>query len=419
MKERRVVVTGMGTVNALGNTIEEYWKNLVEGKPGISKIDRFDASELPSQVAGQVKNFEAKNYIDFKLAKRMDIFTQFGVAASNMALEDAGITGEAKEKIDHNKVGCNVGSGIGGFPSFSDNYEKFLSGGWKKVSPFFIPMIITNILPGTICMLNKFHGPSYSMSSACATSNHTITDAFYNIKNNICDVMVTGGSEGSLIPIAIAGFCSARALSTKRNDDAGKSSRPFDSDRDGFVMAEGAGVIILEELEHARKRGAKILAELVGVGASSDAHHLTEPHPDGYGACLSMQNAMNCAGIKPEQISYINSHGTSTPVGDPAEVKAIKKAFGDHASKLKVNSTKSMIGHLLGAAGGVESIALILQMNNNRVHPTINIENIDENCSGLDFVVGKTQELEIEYAMSNSFGFGGQNSTLVYKKFND
>ena len=416
MKEKRVVVTGMGIISPMGNNLKDYWNNLMEGKTGISSITKFDASELPSKVAGQVKNFDPKDYIDFKMARRMDEFSHFGVAASNLAMEDAGLSSSAMEKIDSARVGSNIGSGIGGIKVFYDNQKAFDANGWKKVSPLFIPMLISNICSSYVSIIHKFQGPNYSMSTACATSNHCLLDALHIIKRGDADIMVSGGTEGALIPFAIAGFCSARALSTKRNDNPVEASRPFDKDRDGFVISEGSGILVLEELEHAKKRNAKIYAEIAGAGMSCDAYHITEPHPEGLGASLSMENAMKSANIGINDVEYINSHGTSTIVGDIAELKAIKKLFGDRVKNIKINSTKSMIGHLLGAAGGVEAIATILSLQNNKLHPTLNIKDPIDEAEGLD-IVSKTEDYNFNIAMSNSFGFGGQNCSLIIKKY--
>jgi len=412
---RRVVITGMGTINACGLNVKEYWENIKNGKSGITRATNIDLGNSPSQVAGEVKNerFNPEDYIDKKLVKRMDRFCHFAFVATKEALEDSKLL---EGNINREKVGVNIASGIGGIYAFYENVLKFANGGNKKVSPLFIPMIITDISPGYIAIEYGLKGPNYSVSSACASASHAISLAYNHIINGDADVMITGGSEAALSPLGFAGFTQAQALSTSYNDTPEKASRPFDRDRDGFVMAEGAGVLILEELEHAKRRGAKIYAEIVGYGMSDDANHITAPCPDGSGAALAMVNALKKSNLKPEDIQLINTHGTSTPLGDIAETKAIKLAFGSHAKKLKLNSTKSMIGHTLGAAGGIEAIAVVKMIEEGIVHPTINLENPDPECD-LDYTPNVAVKCDIVYAMSNSFGFGGHNVSIVFKRY--
>lgn len=414
MKKRRVVVTGMGMVSPLGLDVKSSWEALLQGKSGVGYITHFDAKDYPVRIAAEVKGFDPANYIEPKEIKKMDRFIHFAIAATEMAIQDSGL------KINsHNseRIGIVIGSGMGGLPTIEYYHKILLEKGWKRVSPFFIPMVIINLAAGQISIRYGIKGPNLAVTTACATGNHSIGEAFRMIQYGDADVMITGGAEAVITPMAVAGFSIMRALST-RNDEPEKASRPFDIDRDGFVMGEGSGIIILEELEHALKRGAKIYAELVGYGMSSDAYHITAPAPAGEGGARCMKAAINDAGINPEEIDYINAHGTSTKQGDELETQAIKKVFGEHAYKLCVSSTKSMTGHLLGAAGGVEAIFTVLSIYENVVPPTINLDNPDPECD-LDYVPYKPKKKEIRYAMTNSFGFGGTNASLLFKKFTE
>lgn len=410
---RRVVVTGMGALTPIGNSLSEYWEGLSSGRSGAATITRFDASDYDTKFACEVKNFDPTNYMDRKSANRMDIFTQFGVAASEMALKDSGIS---LDKTDLNRFGVVFGSGIGGMWTYQKQQETmFETGGPHRISPFFVPMLISDICAGLISMRNGLKGPNYATTSACATSNNAIADAVMLIQRGIADVMVSGGAEAVICPMGVGGFNAMKAMST-RNDAPEKASRPFDKERDGFVMGEGAGTLILESLEHAQARGAKIYAELAGFGATADAHHITQPAPGGEGAVRSMHMSLKDAGLSISDIDYINVHGTSTPQGDISETEAIKTVFGDHARKVAISSTKSMTGHLLGAAGAVEAIATVLAIHNQTAPPTINYEFPDPECD-LDYVPNTARKMPIRAAMSNGFGFGGHNATLVFKKF--
>jgi len=409
--KHRVVVTGMGIVTSLGSDLETFWNNLVAGKSGVSRIESFDVSEYPTQIAAEIKDFNPEDYIDRKEARRMDRFVQFAVAAGKMAVQDAGL--ELGVNVDSERVGVIVGSGIGGLGTWEEQHSILLEKGPKRVSPFFIPMMIANMASGQISMSIGAKGPNTTAVTACATGTHSIGDSFKLIQRGDADAMICGGAEATIRPTGLAGFCSMRAMST-RNDEPEKASRPFDAERDGFVMGEGSGVLVLESLEHAVKRGARIYAEVIGYGMSGDAYHITDPDPDGAARC--MQRALKDAGIEPEAIDYINAHGTSTPVGDRSETLAIKKAFGDHAYKLAVSSTKSMTGHLLGAAGGIESVILALTLKNGVIAPTINLENRDPECD-LDYVPNAARKSDVKMALSNSFGFGGHNATIVMRKY--
>ena len=415
MSKRRVVITGMGTLNSVGLNVEEFWSNAVAGKSGITTITNQDMGDSPCKYGGEIKNekFIVENFIDKKQANRMDRFTQFGYVVSKEAVEDSKLL--EYDQLDKNKVGVLVGSGIGGIYCFCENVLILDKQGHKRVSPLFIPKIITDITSGHVSILYGFRGPNYSISSACASASHSIAVSYMHIMNEDADVMITGGSEAAMNPLGIAGFTQAQALSTHYADNPGASSRPYDKGRDGFVMAEGAGVLVLEEYEHAKKRGAKIYAEMLGYGMSGDANHITAPCPDGSGAALAIENALKRAGLKTTDIQLVNTHGTSTQLGDIAETKAIKRVFGDHAYKLKVNSTKSMTGHTLGAAGGVEAVAVVKMLQTGVIHPTINLDNPDPECD-LDYVPNKAIEFPVEYAISDSFGFGGHNVTVVFKK---
>ncbi len=412
-KKRRVVVTGMGAVTPLGLSVAEYWENLLAGKSGAGPITYFDTTVYDTKFACEVKGFDPLKFMDRKLAQRCDLFTQFALAAADMAIRDAGLVWE---KEDRERIGVVVGSGIGGMWTYHHQMETMWeTKGPHRISPFFIPMMISDIAPGRISMRYGLKGPNYATTSACATASHAIGDAFILIQRGNADVMVTGGAEAAICPMGIGGFNAMKALST-RNDAPEKASRPFDKDRDGFVMGEGSGILILEELEHALRRGARIYAELAGIGFTADAHHITEPAPGGEGAVRSMRAAIADAGIAPTDVSYINTHGTSTPVGDKSETAAIKTVFGEHAQKLAVNSTKSMIGHLLGAAGAVEAIATILSVSENKVHPTINYETPDPECD-LNYIPNTSQTWDVQAAISNTFGFGGHNASLLFTKY--
>ncbi|MEW9697755.1 beta-ketoacyl-ACP synthase II [Paenibacillus sp. SI8] len=407
----RVVITGMGVVTALGQDLETFWGNLTAGKSGVGMIENFDVSEYPTRIAAEMKDFNIEQYVDRKESRRMDRFVQFAVAGALNALKDANL--DVKEGTDPERVGVSVGSGIGGLNTWEEQHRTLLEKGPKRVSPFFIPMMIANMASGHISMVTGAKGPNSTAVTACATGTHSIGDSFKMIQRGDADVMICGGAEATITPIGVAGFCALRAMST-RNDEPQKASRPFDTDRDGFVMGEGAGVLILESLEHAQNRGARIYAEVIGYGMSGDAYHMTDPDPDGAARCMS--KAIKDAGIAPEAISYINAHGTSTPVGDRSETTAIKKAFGEHAYKVAVSSTKSMTGHLLGAAGGVEAVICGLTIANSLIAPTINLDNQDPECD-LDYVPNTAREANVDIAMSNSFGFGGHNATIILKKF--
>ena len=412
MEKRRVVITGVGIISPIGIGIEENWKNLLSGKSGIDRITYFDTTDFSCKIAGQVKGFDPHKYIDPKEAKKMDIFIQYALAASSMAMEDSGlkISDDVAEK-----VGVIVGSGIGGMPLIEKNYKIYLEKGPKRISPFFIPQVIINLAPGQIAMKFNAKGPNSSVVTACATSNHSIGEAFRTIQREEADVMITGGSESVITPLAIGGFCSMRALSTQ-NEEPSKASRPFDFKRDGFIMGEGSGILVLEELEFAKKRGARIRGELIGYGQSCDAYHMTSPSLDGEGAVRCMSNTLKDAGTKPEEVDYINAHGTSTPLNDKFETIAIKKLFGERASSIGISSTKSMTGHLLGASGAIEAIYTILSLENQEIPPTINYEYPDPECD-LDYVPNKPRKAKIKVALSNSFGFGGTNACLAFKKY--
>jgi len=407
---RRVVVTGVGVVSPLGTGNAKNWEALIAGKSGIAPITRFDASDLPVKIAGEVKDFVAEDFIDKKEIKKMDLFIQYSLAAAQFAMEDSGlvITEENAERI-----GVLVGAGLGGLPAIERYHSALLEGGYKKISPFFIPMLIINLAPGHISIKYGAKGPNLSSVSACATGTHSIGDAFHMIKRGDADAMIAGGTESTVTPLGIGGFSVMKALST--NEDPASASRPFDRDRDGFVLSEGAGIVVLEEYEAAKSRGAKIYGEVVGYGLSGDAYHLTTPAPGGEGAARCIKMALTTAKVNPEQVDYINAHGTSTHFNDLYETMAIRSVFGPHADKLMVSSTKSMTGHLLGAAGGIEAIFSLMAMQNSVVPPTINYENADPECD-LDYVPNSARDAKVEYAMSNSFGFGGTNASLLFKK---
>jgi 3-oxoacyl-[acyl-carrier-protein] synthase II len=410
LARRRVVVTGLGMVCPVGNSVKEAWANIQAGKSGITRITRFDASPFASQIAGEVKNFDVGQVMTPKEARRVDVFIHYGVAAAVEALRDAGI--EANPK-DAERVGLNIGSGMGGLPMIEETHRAMIEGGARKISPFFIPGAISNMISGNLSIMYGFKGPCLAMVTACTTANHCLGDSARLIEYGDADVMVAGGSEGTLCSLSIGGFSAARALST-RNDDPATASRPWDKDRDGFVLGEGAGVLVLEELEHAKARGARIYCELAGYGMSADAHHITAPCEDGEGAARGMLNAMRDADINADQVDYINAHGTSTPLGDLAETVAVKRCFGEHAKRLAISSTKSATGHLLGAAGGVEAIFSVLAIRDQVAPPTINLFNQDPECD-LDYVPNVARPMKIKVAMSNSFGFGGTNGTLIFR----
>jgi 3-oxoacyl-[acyl-carrier-protein] synthase II len=403
----------MGVVTPLGCTLEGYWQALLAGKCGIGKISRFDVTAYPTQIAAEVKDFDESKYLDKKEARRMDLSEQYALAASQMAIDDAGLE---VSKIDLDRAGVVIGSGIGGITTFEKQFQTLLESGPGRVSPFFIPMMIIDMCAGMVAIRYGFRGPNYATVSACASSSNAIIDAFRIIQRGEADIMITGGSEATITPSSLAGFCSARALST-RNDAPEKSSRPFDKDRDGFVMGEGSAIVVLESLESAQKRGARIYGEIVGASVTCDAYHITAPEPEGKGARLAMSNAVRDAGIEPKDIGYINSHGTATMLGDVAETNAIKAVFREVAYKIPVNSTKSMVGHLLGSAGAVEVIASMKSLETQKLHPTINLENPDPECD-LDYVPNIAREHKFEYFLSNSFGFGGHNASIVGRRYN-
>lgn len=412
MSKRRIAITGLGIVSPVGNSVADAWQNIVDGKSGITGITRFDPLPFSSQIAGEVKNFEITEYLSAKDARRMDIFIHYGMAAAIQAIKDANI--DNLTGLDSERIGVNIGSGIGGLPMIEETDIAYHASGPRKISPFFIPSTIINMISGNLSIMFGYKGPNLAIVTACTTSTHTIGSSARMIEYGDADIMVCGGAESCVTPLAIGGFSAARALST-RNDDPASASRPWDKGRDGFVLSEGAGILVLEEMEHAKRRNAKIYAELIGFGMSADAHHMTAPCEDGEGAARCMSNALKAAGITPDQVNYINAHGTSTPLGDIAETIAIKRCFGDHAQKLAINSTKSMTGHLLGAAGGVEAIFSVLALYHQIVPPTINLSDPDPECD-LDYIPNTARNMKINIAISNSFGFGGTNGTLVFRK---
>jgi 3-oxoacyl-[acyl-carrier-protein] synthase II len=416
MQLKRVVVTGLGAVTPIGNNVKDYWNNLISGISGAAPITRFDASKFKTRFACEVKGFNPEVYFDRKEARKLDTYTWYGIAASAEAVADSGLDTEG---IDKNEVGVIWGSGIGGLDTFQTETFAFAKGdGTPRFNPFFIPKMIADICSGHISMKFGFRGPNFTTVSACASSTNALIDAFNYIRLGKANAIVTGGSEAAINESGIGGFNACQAMST-RNDDPSTASRPYDKDRDGFVLGEGSGAIILEELEHALKRGAKIYAEIIGGGMSADAHHITAPHPEGLGAKLVMMRALKDAGIGPDGIDYVNTHGTSTPLGDIAELRAIKEIFGDQAFKINISSTKSMTGHLLGAAGAIEGIATILAVKNNIIPPTINIQNLDPEIDrGFNLTINKMQQREVRAAVSNTFGFGGHNAAFVVKKYN-
>ncbi|MFO7338504.1 MAG: beta-ketoacyl-ACP synthase II [Lysobacteraceae bacterium] len=411
MSQRRVVVTGMGMVTPLGNDLASSWDGIIHGRSGIGPVTHFDASAFSTRIAGEIRGFDPTAFIPPKEAKKMEPFIHYGLAASFMAMDDAGL--EVTE-ANAERIGAIIGSGIGGILGIEEQTAKYLEGGPRKISPFYVPSTIINMLPGQLSILKGIKGPNFSAVSACATSNHSIGVAMRMIQYGDADVMIAGGAERGSSPTSMGGFCSMKAMST-RNDEPERASRPWDAERDGFVLGDGAGILVLEEYEHAKARGARIYAELAGFGSSADANHMTAPCEDGEGAARCMLAALRDAGLAPEQVDYLNAHGTSTPLGDLAETLAIKRAFGDHAYKLMVSSTKSMTGHLLGAAGGVEAIFSVLAIHHGIVPPTINLENPGEGCD-LDYVPNTARQAKVDVAMSNGFGFGGTNGTLVFRR---
>ncbi|PKN62900.1 MAG: beta-ketoacyl-[acyl-carrier-protein] synthase II [Deltaproteobacteria bacterium HGW-Deltaproteobacteria-15] len=411
---RRVVVTGLGMVTPLGTGVRKNWEAACSGKSGIRTITKFDPSPFPCRIAGEARDFNSHDWLDKQQVRRLDIFIHFAMASARMAMQESGL------KIDdsnRHRVGCLTGSGLGGLALLENYHKILLEKGPDRVSPFFIPGMIANMAPGQIAIEFGAKGPNMSIETACAASSHAVGESFRLIREGRADAMITGGSEAVVTPLAVAGFCSMRALST-RNDEPEKASRPFDLNRDGFVMGEGAGILILEEMDHAIQRGAGILAEVVGYGLSGDAYHMTAPEPEGGGAILCMSEAIRDSGLKPEEIDYINAHGTSTKLNDESEVRAIKSVFGEHARKLAVSSTKSMTGHLLGGAGGIEAIFAVLTIKEGTIPPTINYETPDPECD-LDFVPNAARKAAVRTAMSNSFGFGGTNASLVFREFQE
>jgi 3-oxoacyl-[acyl-carrier-protein] synthase II len=411
LSRRRVVVTGLGIISPVGNGVPEAWKNILAGTSGITRITRFDPSPFSSQIAGEVKGFDPAQYISPKEVRRFDTFIHYGLAAAIEAIKDSGLDFDREQR---EQVGICIGSGIGGLPLIEETHNAMLASGPRKISPFFVPGTLINLISGQLSIMYGLKGPNLALVTACTTANHCIGDAGRLIEYGDADVMIAGGAEATVCSLAVGGFCAARALST-RNEDPATASRPWDKDRDGFVLGEGAGILVLEEYEHARKRGARIYCELAGYGMSADAHHITAPCEDGEGAVRCMANAMRNAGLNREQVDYINAHGTSTPLGDVAETVAVRNCFGDHARKLAVSSTKSMTGHLLGAAGGIESVFSVLAVRDQVAPPTINLVNPDPQCD-LDYVPNTARRMKIDVAISNSFGFGGTNGSLVFRK---
>jgi 3-oxoacyl-[acyl-carrier-protein] synthase II len=411
LSKRRVVVTGLGIISPVGNSVAVAWENLTAGRSGIGAITRFDATAMAARIAGEVRGFDVTQYISAKEARRMDTFIHYGLAAGIDAFKDSGL-----EVTDANRerIGVNIGSGIGGLPLIEDTHSVFLADGPRKISPFFIPGSISNMISGNLSIMYGLQGPNLAVVTACSTGTHAIGESARMIEYGDAEVMIAGGAEATVCPLAVGGFAAARALST-RNDDPAAASRPWDKDRDGFVLGEGAGVLVLEEYEHAKARGARIYCELVGYGKGADAYHMTAPTEDGSGAARCMTMALNNAGLNPDQIDYINAHGTSTPLGDLAETKAVKRALGEHAYKVMVSSSKSMTGHLLGAAGGIEAVFSALSVAHQTVAPTINLAEAGEGCD-LDYVPNTARSAKVATAMSNSFGFGGTNSTLIFRQ---
>jgi len=412
VEPRRVVLTGLGALTPVGNTTEEFWSALKQGKSGVGPITRFDATGYPTRIAGEVRGFDEGKYVDKKEARRLDPYLKYAIATSVMAVEDAALD---PAKVDGTRFGVLIGSGIGGITTLIEGEDVRRTKGVDRVSPFVIPMLIVNMAAGLVSMRFGARGPNSSVVTACATGNHAIGDAYKIIQRGDADVMIAGGAEAMIVPLTIAGFCSMKAMST-RNDEPEKASRPFDAGRDGFVCGEGAGIVVLEALEHAVRRDARIYGEIVGYGMTADAHHMTAPDPEGDGATRAMQLALAAAGIEPGAVGYVNAHGTSTPYNDKFETIAIKRVFGEHARKVAVSSTKSMTGHLLGAAGGIEAIATTLAIYHGLLPPTINYDTPDPECD-LDYVPNQARKVDVEYALSNAFGFGGTNATLAFRRY--
>ena len=411
MSRRRVVVTGLGIISPVGNGVPEAWKNILAGTSGITRITRFDPSPFSSQIAGEVKGFDPAQYISPKEVRRFDTFIHYGLAAAIEAIKDSGLDFDREQR---EQIGVCLGSGMGGITLIEETHNAMLAGGPRKISPFFVPGTIINLLSGQLSIMYGLKGPNLALVTACTTANHCIGEAGRHIEYGDADAMIAGGAEATVCSLAVGGFCAARALSS-RNDDPATASRPWDRDRDGFVMGEGAGILVLEEYERAKARGARVYCELAGYGLSADAHHITAPCEDGEGAVRCMANALKNAGLNRDQVDYINAHGTSTPLGDIAETVAVKSCFGDHARKLAVSSTKSMTGHLLGAAGGIESVFSVLAVRDQVAPPTINLVNPDPQCD-LDYVPNTARRMKIDVVISNSFGFGGTNGSLVFRK---
>jgi 3-oxoacyl-[acyl-carrier-protein] synthase II len=411
LTRRRVVITGLGVVSPVGNTVDQAWQNILAGRSGIDRITRFDAASFSARIGGEVKDFDITQYLPARDARRMDIFIHYGLAAGIQAIRDAGLEAHP---ANADRIGVSIGSGIGGLPKIEETRDEFVATGVRKISPFFVPGSIINMISGNLSIMYGYKGPNIAMVSACSTGTHSIGDAGRMIEYGDADIMVAGGAECTVSPLGLGGFCAARALST-RNDDPKTASRPWDKDRDGFVLSEGAGVLVLEEYEHARARGARIYAELAGFGMSADAHHITAPCEDGEGAARCVSIALRNSRVNVDEVQYLNAHGTSTPTGDIAETVAVKRAFGEHAKKLVVNSTKSMTGHLLGAAGGIEAAFSALAIYHQVSPPTINIFNQDEACD-LDYCANEARRMKIDVAISNSFGFGGTNATAVFRR---
>ncbi|HKC99545.1 MAG TPA: beta-ketoacyl-ACP synthase II [Methylomirabilota bacterium] len=412
MSTRRVVVTGLGTLSPVGNTADEFWSSLLQGRSGVGLITKFDTTGYPTRIAGEVRNFDPLNYVDKKDARRLDPYLQYAVASSALAVQDAALD---TSKVDGTRLGVLIGSGIGGISTLLQSHKDLLEKGPDRVSPFFIPMLIANMASGLVSMRFGAKGPNSAVVTACATGNHAIGDSFRIIQRGDADIMIAGGSEAIIVPLTIAGFCSMKAMST-RNDEPTKAMRPFDATRDGFVAGEGAGILVLESLDHAVKRDARIYAEVIGYGMTGDAHHMTAPDPEGDGAARSMAAAVHDAGLDVSAVGYINAHGTSTQYNDKFETIAIKRVFGDHARRLAVSSTKSMTGHLLGAAGGIEAIATVLALHHGVLPPTINYETPDPDCD-LDYIPNQARKQDVEVALSNAFGFGGTNATLAFRAY--
>ncbi len=414
MNKKRVVITGMGTISPIGLTTEDFWKNCLAGKNGIDMITGFDATDFAVRIAAEIRDFDPENYFERVEARKMDRYVQFAVAAAEMAVKDAALD---LENEDPTRMGTLVGSGVGGISTLEAQHSRLLNRGPSRISPYFVPMMIIDMAPGLISMRFNLKGPNFGVVSACASGSHAIGETFHMMQMGKADVMVSGGAESAITPMTVGGFASMKALST-RNDEPSKSSRPFDKDRDGFVLGEGAGMIVFETLEHARRRGARIYAEVVGSGASADAYHMTAPAPGGEGAARAMGAALEDAGLAPEDVSFLSAHGTSTPHNDRLETAAIKTVFGEYAYKVPVNSTKSMVGHLLGAGGALELEAAVLSIRDGKIHPTVNHEVPDPDCD-LDYVPGSARDLEVDTVLSNSFGFGGHNVSIIVKAFKE